>query len=35
MIKADFNDLYKDRCSLLSKQARGTQRFCQKSWNLR
>ena len=26
-IKADFNDLYKDRCSLLSKQARGTQRF--------
>ena len=27
-IKADFNDLYKDRCSLLSKPARGTQRFC-------
>ena len=30
-IKADFNDLYKDRCyccSLLSKQAWGTQRFC-------
>ena len=27
-IKADFKDLYKERCSLLSKPARGTQRFC-------